>query len=111
MSYQDDDAGEGYEMDDGELIAFYTDDAVTELAGVIGGVIEAHEEDPKDSLLSTPVGQLAKSYMEIWLNAMVADEGLEQPLLDNKTSLSELLLFIATKQAEMDLSASGGHIN
>ena len=97
------------EVEEGEGITVCTDEVVQDLAGIVVGIEQEHKENKEGtSMLSTDVGRVAKSYMEVWLSKIVDDGG---ELLEDKTTVGELLLFIATVQAEMDLGASGGHIN
>ena len=92
--------------EDDEAIPIFVMDAELELSNMIDG-LTAEQADPTTRpgcLLDTDAGSIAHTYLGFWLNALQDDQG---QTLEPKTTLGELLLFIAHKQAEMDIMTSG----
>lgn len=91
---------------DDEAIELFIVDAELELSNMIDG-LSAEFNDPKTRpgcLLENDAGSIAHTYMGFWLDRLQEDQG---QTLEPKTTLGELLLFIALKQAEMDILTSG----
>lgn len=108
-SFQDDGESNFDEpADDVEAITLFVEDAIEEIEGIIAG-LDLEMESPQEGIppyLSTNVGSVAKSYLNLWKLALEHDEGI----LSEKTTLAEFLLFVAEVQARMDLNAQGGEI-
>ena len=110
-SFQDDKNGHDttrlYESEAGDDdVEVFTEDVEGELMGLLTG-LEAEAADPdnaKTALLTTDSGRVANSYLTFWLTCLQADHNQE---LEPKTTLAELLLFLALKQADMDLAVMG----
>jgi len=92
------------ETETGEGIAVYTDEVVQDLAGIIIGMSDDHDGE---AVVSSDTGKLAKAYMEVWLNELVENS---EEMLRDKTTVGELLLFVAIVQAELDLGQQGGRL-
>lgn len=110
-SFQDDSDGNDLASplpEDPDAINLYLDDVVNEIVGVIAGLDEqkADAKEGDDVMLDSNVGQLSRTYLDYWVTRLMA----ETCMLEDKTTLGEVLLFIASAQAEMDLLAQGEHV-
>lgn len=106
-SFQDDENGEHLAPHMSEEnpydVKVFLEDITDNVTGLIAGMDSELEEDPNGSFLGSDLGKQTRSVLYTWLDTLLNDEAL-----DTQTTFAEILLSLATTQAQIDLETQGG---
>ena len=81
----------------------FAEDVESELSEVIRGLKAELKQKGKHAYMATDEGRMAVTYLDLWLKSIESD----YKSLDPQMNLGELFLFIASRQADMDMKATG----